>query len=214
MKRHFGLSIVPVVLLLLMGGCPQTDEAAPDEPASETPDALDSDFDGTPDSEDPYPLDPFDNDFDADGVGDDVDNCFLYNPDQEDTDGNGIGDLCEAAILLAGTPGPSSVVGTVLVAYDGQFLGYVDANPYNGNSLANSFGTYGNPFSSLSIWNKFGTYGSSFSSLSPWNFFTSTPPILIKNGEPVAYVTTNAFLSPRIHPNDLALAVGRTDVLR
>lgn len=245
MPRNLVRSILPVVLFLLMGGCPQSDtsgdgvttgDAALESPEtsdegssgtqpqsevpasdgvdSGTPDATDSDFDGTPDAEDPYPLDPFDNDFDADGIGDDVDNCFLFNPDQEDANANGIGDLCEAAILLAGTSGPSSVVGTVLVAYDGQFLGYVDANAFNGNSLANSFGTYGNPFSSLSIWNEFGTYGSSFSSLSPWNSFTSTPPILIEDGQPVAYVTTNAFLSPRIHPNDLALAVGRTDVLR
>ncbi len=35
-------------------------------------------------------------DMDEDGVDDIVDNCRdLYNPDQHDTDGNGIGDLCE-----------------------------------------------------------------------------------------------------------------------
>ncbi len=143
-----------------------------------------------------------------------MDNCFLFNPDQEDADGNGIGDVCEAAILLAAASPPSSVLGTVLVAQDGQFLGVVDNNSFNPNSLANSFGTYGNPFNPLSIWNEFGTYGSEFSSLSPWNPFSTTPPVLIQDGQPVAYVTTNAALSPRVHPNDLALAVGRTDVLR
>lgn len=185
-----------------------------DDSDSGSPDVLDSDFDGVPDAEDPYPFDPFDNDIDADGVGDDVDNCFLYNPDQADADGNGIGDLCEVAILLSGASGPTTILGAALVAFDGQFLGYVNANNFDGNSLANSFGPYGNSFSSVSIWNQFGTYGSRFSALSPWNSFTSTPPILILNGQPIAFVTTSSVLTPAIHPNDLAIAVGRFDVLR
>ncbi len=36
-------------------------------------------------------------DADGDGVADDVDNCDLYNEDQADCDGNGIGDVCDLA---------------------------------------------------------------------------------------------------------------------
>ena len=36
-------------------------------------------------------------DTDGDGVPDDIDNCYLYNPDQADCNGNGIGDICDVA---------------------------------------------------------------------------------------------------------------------
>jgi hypothetical protein len=34
-------------------------------------------------------------DSDGDGVPNNIDNCSLYNPDQEDCNGNGIGDICD-----------------------------------------------------------------------------------------------------------------------
>ena len=40
---------------------------------------------------------PVDEDTDGDGVPDDIDNCYLYNPDQADCNGNGIGDVCDIA---------------------------------------------------------------------------------------------------------------------
>ena len=36
-------------------------------------------------------------DDDGDGVLDDIDNCYLYNPDQADCNDNGIGDVCDVA---------------------------------------------------------------------------------------------------------------------
>mgnify|MGYP001591151274 CR=1 FL=1 len=108
---------------------------------------------------------------------------------------------------------PPIPTGSILVAYDGQFLGNVNDNQYESDSIANRYGTYGSRYNALSIWNRYGTYGSSNNVLSPWSTYSSTPPCIYENGVCVLYVTAG-FLQPSIHPNDLAIAVGRTDVSR
>ncbi len=111
-------------------------------------------------------------------------------------------------------PPPVTVpASAVMFAADGTFLGNINANSFDVNSIANSFGTYGNTFNSLSIWNRFGPYGSTFGVLSPWNEFTNSPPMIFQNGVFIGYVTANDFLQPSIHPADLAYLVGRLDVL-
>ncbi|MDT0608623.1 thrombospondin type 3 repeat-containing protein, partial [Croceitalea rosinachiae] len=66
--------------------------------------AADCDSDGVTNGEedtngaDPY-LAPVDTDTDSDGIQDVVDNCpFIYNPEQEDFDNDGIGDVCDGDI--------------------------------------------------------------------------------------------------------------------
>ncbi len=58
---------------------------------------VDDDNDTIPDSADAFPFDPSRwSDVDGDGVDDAVDNCaFVANPDQADSNNNGIGDVCD-----------------------------------------------------------------------------------------------------------------------
>jgi len=82
-----------------------------------------------------------------------------------------------------------------LVADDGQFLGKLTLNPYDLESISNTYGSYGSPYSSTSIKNQYSQYGSPFSSLSPYNQYTSTPPTIYINGRKYGYLTKNKYKS-------------------
>lgn len=85
-----------------------------------------------------------------------------------------------------------------IFAHDGQFLGFVNDNRFDPDSICNGFGQYGSKFSQTSIWNDFGPYGGDFGSLSAFNNLSSTPPVLFDEIGPLAYVTTNSVLTPRL----------------
>jgi hypothetical protein len=96
----------------------------------------------------------------------------------------------------------SQVAGANVVAQDGgnTFLGSVK-NSFSSDSIFNDFGTYGSEFSSDSIWNEFSTFGNEFSSYSPFNDFTTTPPLLVKAGQVIGYLSSNGALARSISPN-------------
>ena len=50
-----------------------------------------------------------------------------------------------------------------LIAPNGQFLGNVNANQFDPNSIANPYGQYGSKYAPDSVNNQFGQYGSPYS---------------------------------------------------
>lgn len=98
-------------------------------------------------------------DIDQDGIPDNMDNCkFTYNPTQEDTDGDGIGNLCDCdptssnplgqhipAIIISASPSGTIVQGTLVA-----FSSTIDAggsNPIyqwkkNGNNVGTNSSTH------------------------------------------------------------------------
>lgn len=62
-----------------------------------------------------------------------------------------------AAVLLCGT---ASAESPMIVTPDGKYLGNLNANRYDPNSVANPYGQYGNRFSPDSVNNPYGQYGS------------------------------------------------------
>ena len=88
-------------------------------------------------------------------------------------------------------------------AGDGNFLGKLNPNRFDEESIFNRFSVYGNQFSPSSIFNKFSTYGNQFNALSPYNQFSTNPPRLYVRGEFVAYLTKNQTMRPRVDPDEL-----------
>ena len=88
-------------------------------------------------------------------------------------------------------------------AANGQYLGSLNPNQLDLNSIFNQFSPYGSKFSQNSLFNQFSPYGNQFSDLSPYNLFSNNSPKIYVNGKFVAYLTVNQMIQPRVHPNDL-----------
>ena len=112
-----------------------------------------------------------------------------------------------------GTLGPDvsldSLMDSTLYAADNTILGNVNKNPYDSDSITNQHGPYGKPYSAGSIFNEFAPYGNPFNALSPYNEFSRTPPRFIKDGQTLAYLTVNQFISPRVDPKQFRAWLGR-----
>lgn len=94
------------------------------------------------------------------------------------------------------------VQGQTLHIYGGNnhdvYLGCLNCNKYDKNSIWNAYGTYGSKYNSNSIWNAYGTYGSKYNSASPWNSYSNDPPVIVdKDGGFYGYFTTKKYKSKR-----------------
>jgi len=78
-----------------------------------------------------------------------------------------------------GANNPYTTNGGKIYGSDGTYLGKLNANPYDPESVANPYGKYGSPYSPTSIRNPYSTYGSPYSSKSATNPYTTTPPRVI-----------------------------------
>lgn len=91
------------------------------------------------------------------------------------------------------------IAGSSIVANDGTFLGQIESQ-YSTNSVLNEYGNHGGPYSAKSIWNEYGTYGGEYSAQSPFNPYSNTPPMVIKNGQVIAFLTVNRSMRGALNP--------------
>jgi hypothetical protein len=63
-----------------------------------------------------------------------------------------------------------------LVSPDGKYLGNLNNNRYDQDSVSNPYGRYGSKYSADSINNPYGTYGSRYSDKSPNNPYATQAP--------------------------------------
>jgi len=78
------------------------------------------------------------------------------------------------------------------------YLGCLNCDSYNSNSIWNEYGKYGSSYNSKSIWNEYGTFGSEYNINCPWNEYSSNPPVVVDNeGNFYGYFTVNEYKSKR-----------------
>lgn len=69
---------------------------------------------------------------------------------------------------------------TYIVSPNGQYLGELNSNQYDPNSVSSPYGRYGSRYSSDSINNPYGQYGSQYSNDSARNPYATNPPLIIR----------------------------------
>jgi len=92
--------------------------------------------------------------------------------------------------------------GASVIAQDDEntYLGKVISRFENG-SIFNKYGTYGTEYNNKSIWNKYSTFGDKYSLNSSFNNTSSTPPMHIKQGKVIGYLSSNKSILNSISPN-------------
>lgn len=111
--------------------------------------------------------------------------------------------LLEGEIINSGPSLARRSEQAYIEADDGTFLGKLNPNQYDSDSIFNEYGGYGSTYSPTSIFNEYGSYGGEYSSLSPFNEYTSSPPKIIVNGKAIAHLTVNEYLNPRVNPKKI-----------
>ena len=78
------------------------------------------------------------------------------------------------------------------------YLGKLNANQYDSESIWNKYGEYGSSYNSKCIWNEYGAYGGKYSDYSPFNEYANYPPVIVDiNGDFYGYLTVNRYKSNR-----------------
>ncbi len=107
---------------------------------------------------------------------------------------------------------PISSTDLYLFANDGTgtFLGNLNTNKNDIDSITNGYGNYGSKYSQTSIFNTYGTYGSKYSQYSAFNPYATNPPKIVDgNGKFIGYLTANKYLANAISYEELIIYLNR-----
>lgn len=100
-----------------------------------------------------------------------------------------------------GRPNFDHFIGASLYAPNGVFLGNINGNRFDPDSLRNQFGDYGSKYNSMSIFNSYGEYGSVYGANSPYNSYAE-PLKIVKDGRVLGQISKNRFYEDSIDPDD------------
>lgn len=92
--------------------------------------------------------------------------------------------------------------GGILRGADGQFLGKINDNKFDKDSILNEYGPFGSKYSQTSVFNQYSQYGSNYAQYSLNNPMTITPPEIVVNDNVIAQVSANPRIPNRITPDE------------
>ena len=84
-----------------------------------------------------------------------------------------------------------------------EFIGLLNLNKYDVDSISNPYGSYGSKYSSKSIWNRYGIYGSPYAAYSAFNPYTISAPKIYLHGILYGHLTKNKYLSNIVDPDQI-----------
>jgi hypothetical protein len=88
----------------------------------------------------------------------------------------------------------SALVSSLCVAQESNYLGNLNNNPFDLNSIANQYGLYGNVYSPNSIYNPNSPYGNPFNNKSAMNpYATDAPKLYDQNGNYRGRLSVNPY---------------------
>lgn len=91
--------------------------------------------------------------------------------------------------------------GAEIIAQDleNTYLGKIDQK-FSSKSIFNIFGKYGRVTSGYSIWNETALFGTPHHLFSPFNEQSHSPPMLVKRGTIIGYLSTNKDIQFTVNP--------------
>ena len=94
------------------------------------------------------------------------------------------------------------VRGATVIAQDDEstVLGKI-THEYDAQSIFNEYGLYGSEYQTNSMWNQYGQFGSPYATYSANNPYATRPPMIIKRGKVVGYISTNKNIKASVAPN-------------
>ena len=98
-----------------------------------------------------------------------------------------------------GATNPYTTGGGRIVGADGQYLGKLNANKYDPESVANPYGQYGSKYSPTSVNNKYSQYGSPYSSTSSTNPYATQAPRVYYGTPPAATTPRTSTYTPYVY---------------
>jgi hypothetical protein len=114
--------------------------------------------------------------------------------------------LVVAVAVVLGVPAVANAQ-MIVIGGDGAFLGVVNDERYDQNSICNRYGQYGSKYEE-SIFNPYGTYGGKYSELGTYNSRGQNPPAVVdKQGTILAFITKNNRFNSRIDPDIFRIQV-------